>query len=132
MKPVPENPKLKTTDVSVFFGTWNVNSISPPSSLSEWLGSNFASSKYGYPDIYCVGFQELDMSANALLLGNCAKAKPWEEAVYKTLSSFESYELVNNFLSSPKMPNKPLVLLMFVCFCRFTQGNLWVSSFVCL
>lgn len=94
MKSNPENPKLKTTEVNVFFGTWNVNGISPPQSLAEWLGSDFAQSDTGYPDIYCVGFQELDMSANALILGNCAKVRPWEDVVYKTISAYETYELV--------------------------------------
>lgn len=94
MKSKPENPKLKTTDVTVFLGTWNVNGISPPQSLGDWLGAGFANSDSGYPDIYCVGFQELDMSANALLLGNEAKVRPWEDAVFKTINSYETYELV--------------------------------------
>lgn len=95
VRSVPENPKLKITDVTVFLGTWNVNSISPPQSLHEWLGAGFEKSDRGYPDIYCVGFQELDMSANALILGNVSKVRPWEDAVYKTISAYETYELVS-------------------------------------
>ena len=137
MTPDLTNPKLKVTDVCAFFGTWNVNGINPPKSLDLWLGAGFKDSDLGYPDIYCVGFQELDMSANALLLGNEAKVRPWENAVYRTLSTYDNYEKVSN----GKVITSDIIVLFCVCFMcvgcvcfyyRYTQDNLSGSSSVSL
>lgn len=70
----------------MFFGTWNVNGQKPPSSLSLWLvKENF------YPDIYCIGFQELDLSASALVRKDTPKAEPWENLIQSTLEGVGDY-----------------------------------------
>ena len=74
-------------NVSVFFGTWNVNGQTPPAEgLDAWLGREGAK-----PDVYCIGFQELDLSASALVLGDTSKAEPWVCCIAATLSKYGDY-----------------------------------------
>lgn len=35
---------------------------------------------------YAIGFQELDLTAEALLLGDTTRAAPWEQSIMTTLS----------------------------------------------
>ncbi|XP_040569840.1 inositol polyphosphate 5-phosphatase OCRL [Lepeophtheirus salmonis] len=77
----------KFTDLrefTIFSGTWNVNDQLPPTdgSMSDWLAGDIEP-----PDIYVVGFQELDLSKEAFVFNECPKEDIWDDAVTSTLNS---------------------------------------------
>lgn len=51
--------------IKIFVGTWNVNAKIAKESLSPWIG---CSKDQDEPDIYVLGFQELDTSAEAFFV----------------------------------------------------------------
>lgn len=78
--------------LKVFCGTWNVNGQSPPHgpSLRKWLDHN-----HECPDIFAIGFQELDLSNQAYIFSDSAKETEWLNAVRKSLPSKALYKKVN-------------------------------------
>eukprot|EP00727_Mastigamoeba_balamuthi_P004490 m51a1_g14039 hypothetical protein (712) ;mRNA; f:1170592-1174281 len=83
-----ESEFTRQSTATVFCGTWNVNGQKPGVSLDTWLCS-------GPPaDVYCIGFQELDLSASALVLGDTSQAVPWENAISYTLKRIGDYVLI--------------------------------------
>eukprot|EP00698_Gefionella_okellyi_P011920 TRINITY_DN317_c0_g1_i1.p1 TRINITY_DN317_c0_g1~~TRINITY_DN317_c0_g1_i1.p1 ORF type:complete len:675 (-),score=112.24 TRINITY_DN317_c0_g1_i1:505-2529(-) len=71
----------ETHNIRVFCGTWNVNCKAPKEDLRMWLDEPLA------PDIYAIGFQEIDMSGKALLLNDLQRSQPWEHAIQEALGS---------------------------------------------
>jgi len=60
----------------IFIASWNVNGQSCSTSLAEhWL-----SSPTNPPDIYAIGFQELDLSKEVFLFGESAREDEWLQA----------------------------------------------------
>ena len=58
----------------VLCATWNVNgqSPSPKEPVSDWLAATAEP-----PDVYAIGFQELDLSKEAFLFTESAKEAEW-------------------------------------------------------
>lgn len=84
-----ENDYTYTQILRVFIGTWNVNGLPPTSSLTPWLASDMEP-----PDIYAVGFQELDLSKEAFLFNDTPREEEWRRSVIAALHPGANYKQV--------------------------------------
>nr|XP_055212914.1 type II inositol 1,4,5-trisphosphate 5-phosphatase isoform X7 [Gorilla gorilla gorilla] len=72
-----------------FVGTYNVNGQSPKECLRLWLSNGIQA-----PDVYCVGFQELDLSKEAFFFHDTPKEEEWFKAVSEGLHPDVKYAKV--------------------------------------
>ncbi|XP_078279089.1 type II inositol 1,4,5-trisphosphate 5-phosphatase isoform X1 [Rhinoraja longicauda] len=73
-------------DYRIFAGTYNVNGKSPQQDLKPWLSYDAEP-----PDVYCVGFQEIDLSKEAFLFNDSPKQEEWFRAVSESLHPLATY-----------------------------------------
>lgn len=60
-------------EFSIFVGTWNVNGQAPSIPLSAWLSCDTEP-----PDVYAIGFQELDLSKETFLFNDTPREEEWQ------------------------------------------------------
>ncbi|KAJ8984771.1 hypothetical protein NQ317_012134 [Molorchus minor] len=87
--------KLKEPDYTekqeftIFVGTWNVNGQPPTVSLRPWLSSD-----QDPPDLYAIGFQEIDLSKEAFLFNDTPREAEWQKFVMEGVHPKSKYRLV--------------------------------------
>lgn len=80
----------RLTDYRVFCGTWNVNGQIPSEKLHKWLSPE----EDDPPDIYAIGFQELDLSKNVYIFSESAREDEWLHKVEDALHVKAKYKKV--------------------------------------
>ncbi|XP_052809512.1 inositol polyphosphate 5-phosphatase OCRL-like [Mya arenaria] len=102
----------------VFVGTWNVNGQAT-TNLDEWLACDKEP-----PDIYAIGFQELDLSNQAYIFSDSAREAEWQDAVAKHLHPRAVYQK----LKSIRLVG--VLLMVFIKDIHWTHVNLIDSDYV--
>ncbi|CAL4061657.1 unnamed protein product, partial [Meganyctiphanes norvegica] len=84
-----EDSYTDINDFTIFVGTWNVNGQSPTVGLAEWLSVDDEP-----PDVYAIGFQELDLNKETFLFNVTPKEAEWLNAVLLGVHPKAKYQKV--------------------------------------
>lgn len=76
-------------EFTIFVGTWNVNGQPPTVSLLPWLACD-----EDPPDLYAIGFQEIDLSKEAFLFNDTPREAEWEKVVNEGVHPKAKYRLL--------------------------------------
>ncbi|CAG9862346.1 unnamed protein product [Phyllotreta striolata] len=76
-------------EFTIFVGTWNVNGQPPTIPLSNWLAFDD-----NPPDLYAIGFQEIDLSKEAFLFNDTPREAEWHKFVTEGVHPKAKYKLV--------------------------------------
>ncbi|KAI9207176.1 Endonuclease/exonuclease/phosphatase [Polychytrium aggregatum] len=87
----------------LFVGTWNVNGRAASEPLEAWLRTAAADQ----PDIYVLGFQEMDLAKEAFYRVDSKRTNEWLDAIERVLGTGYS-----------RVDSKQLVGLFIVCYIR--------------
>jgi phosphatidylinositol-bisphosphatase len=75
---------------TIFAATWNVNGQSPNGLLTDWLAPD-----PDPPDLYAIGFQELDLSKEAFVFSESPREEEWQKIVAASLHPKAKYKQVS-------------------------------------
>ncbi|KAJ2885193.1 hypothetical protein H4R27_001564 [Coemansia aciculifera] len=84
---------LDSHTITAFVGTWNVNGRAPasPTALASWLGfipkDSGQTALTSLPELLVLGFQELDVRAEAFVYNNAVKDVEWTDAIEGCMGS---------------------------------------------
>lgn len=84
-----ESEFTEKQEFTIFVGTWNVNGQAPSTSLRPWLSCD-----ENPPDLYAVGFQEIDLSKEAFIFNDTPREAEWQKFVMDGLNPKAKYRLV--------------------------------------
>ncbi|XP_019773180.1 inositol polyphosphate 5-phosphatase OCRL isoform X1 [Dendroctonus ponderosae] len=76
-------------EFTIFVGTWNVNGQPCSASLRSWLSYD-----ENPPDVYAIGFQEIDLSKEAFIFNDTPREAEWQKLVMDGLHPNAKYRLV--------------------------------------
>ncbi|XP_019858595.1 PREDICTED: uncharacterized protein LOC109586818 [Amphimedon queenslandica] len=85
-----ENDFCVREPLTLFCGTWNVNGQYPIQRVDKWLVYQET-----IPDIFAIGFQELDLSPEALLRNETSREEPWIDLVESSLKMAGKFKKIS-------------------------------------
>ena len=91
-----EDEFTETKVVNIYCATWNVNGKSPIEFVRSWLSSSKSENEQP-PDIYAIGFQELDDRVTGT-----SKTSAWEEIVTASIFPKIDYVKLKRFGTIPR------------------------------
>ena len=100
-----QNKYMEYKGFRIFITTFNLNSKLP----KESLGENWLCVDPNPPDVYAIGFQELDSSREAFIFGETPREEEWLKAVTVSLHIKAEYVKVKSIR---------LIAMMLVVFVR--------------
>ncbi|KAJ2747790.1 hypothetical protein GGI20_000260 [Coemansia sp. BCRC 34301] len=113
---------LDSHSINAFVGTWNVNGRAPASSdsLAQWLGfipaDTGQTALTSLPELLVLGFQELDIRAEAFVYNNAVKDVEWTDAIEGCMGSTQH--------AYRKLASKQLIGMFIMVYARIDVAEL--------
>ncbi|KAJ2547597.1 hypothetical protein EV175_005156 [Coemansia sp. RSA 1933] len=108
--------------LNAFVGTWNVNGQEPADAkeLSQWLrfvpADTDSMARERVPELLVLGFQELDVRAEAFVYNNSVKDTEWTEAIERSMGDARHWY--------SKMASKQLIGMFVMVYARVDVAEL--------